>query len=185
MFLYTVSPENGVTIYPDNATFNDLDTVLLICMTVGGPGNTFQWSFNGDDLENEISSTLTLMQVTAENGGTYTCTVTNSAGSGSYSTYVFISPMITLNPISNNVSNGAGEVSFICNATGFPEPDIEWFMVNGPLPDTASGENTNTLTIAPVMFGDEGQYICVATSNELTVESEPATLTSEPIKVQI
>ena len=184
LFLYTVSPEGGVTINPDNETFNDNDTVLLMCMTVGGPGNTFQWSFNGGDLVDEISSTLTLMQVTAENGGTYTCNVTNSAGSGSYSTSVFISPMITLNPISSSVSNGTGEVSFTCNATGFPEPDIEWFRVNGPLPDTASGENTNTLAIAPVMFGDEGQYFCVATSNELTVESEPATLTSESVDAQ-
>ena len=154
-------------------------------MTVGGPGNTFQWSFNGDDLVDEISSTLILMQVTAGNGGIYTCTVTNSAGSGSYSTYVFISPMITLNPNSSSVSNGTEEVSFTCNATGFPEPDIEWFRVNGSLPDTASGENTNTLTIAPVIFGDEGEYFCVATSNELTVESEPATLTSESVNAQI
>ena len=150
-------------------------------MTLGGPENTFQWSLNGGDLVNETLSNLTLMQVTAGNGGRYTCTVTNSAGSGSYSTYVFISPMITLNPNSSSVSNGTEEVSFTCSATGFPEPDIEWFTENGPLPDTASGENTNTLTIAPVLFGDEGQYFCEATSNELTVQSESATLTSESV----
>ena len=126
---HAVSPKDGVAINPYNATFNDLDTVLLMCVTLGGPENTFQWSFNGGDLVNETSSNLTLIQVTAGNGGTYTCTVTNSAGSGSYSTYVFISPMITLNPISSSVSNGTEEVSFTCNATGFPEPDIEWFRV--------------------------------------------------------
>ena len=150
-------------------------------MTLGGPGNSFQWSFNGDDIENETSSKLTLMSVTAEDGGTYTCNVTNSAGSGTYSTSVFISPRITLDPTSVNASNGTAEISFTCNVTGFPQPEIEWMREDDSLPTSASGKATTTLTIAPVLFGDEGLYYCVATSNQLTKESTRATLSSKSI----
>ena len=87
-----------MTIEPKNETFNDSDTVSLMCITFGGPGNTFQWAFNGEEIESKTSSTFTLTDVTEDSGGAYTCTVTNPAGNGSYTTYVFISPMITMNP---------------------------------------------------------------------------------------
>ena len=164
-------------ITPDDATFNDSDTVILECMTLGGPGNTFQWSFNGAVIENETSASanLTLPNVTAENGGSYTCNVTNAAGSDTNSTYVFIRPMITLRPTSTNVVVGEN-VTFSCDATGFPEPSIRWLKEDSLLPSSAVGENTKTLTIDPVSFGDEGFYYCEATSNDLVVESDRATL---------
>ena len=174
--LPTVSPEGGVSIIPDNMTFNDSDSVTLTCTTEGGPANTYQWSFNGAVLENETSMDLILPSVTAENGGTYTCSVTNAAGSDTYTTYVFISPMITLDPVSVNTTNGANEISFTCNAAGFPEPSFVWMREGDSLPLS----DTTTLTISPVVFGDEGLYYCVATSNGLSVESEQATLSSKP-----
>ena len=177
MLFLAVSPEGGVLIEPDNETFDDLDTVVLNCMTEGGPGNVYQWSFDGEEVENETLSNLILVNVTAADGGPYTCNVTNAAGYDTYTTYVFISPMITIDPVSRNVSNGTEDVTFSCDATGFPQPEFEWFSDEGlPLPDSASGGDTSTLTIDLVLFGIEGQYYCTATSNNLTVESERATL---------
>ena len=150
---------------------------MLSCTTVGGPGNTFQWSFNGAEIGNETSSNLTLINVTADNGGAYTCTVTNPAGSDSYTTYVFISPMITMDPVDVEVSNGTMDVTFSCDATGFPAPTFEWLrQYGGTLPESSSGGDTSVLTIGLAVFGDEGLYYCVASSNNLTVESERATL---------
>ena len=170
-----------MTIEPKDETFNDSDTVSLICITFGGPGNTFQLAFNGEEIESQTSSTLTLTDVTEKDGGAYTCTVTNPAGNGSYTTYVFISPMITMNPTSVNADNGTTEISFTCSATGFPEPEIEWMKEDGSLPSSASGQNTTILTIGPVLFGNKGLYYCVAMSNQLSAESERATLYSELI----
>ena len=164
-----VSPQDGVSITPDNATFIENDTVILQCITYGGPGNTFEWIFN------ENTSNLTLSGVMTEDGGSYTCNVTNAAGSDTYTTYVFIRPMITLNPTSVNVSVG-DNVSFTCDATGFPTPSILWMKEDGDLPVNATGENTTNLNIAQVEFGDEGFYYCVATSNVLMVNSSRATL---------
>ena len=161
---------------PDNTTFNDMDFVEQSCITLGGPANSFQWSFNGEELENGTTRILTLPNVTAKDGGAYTCNVTNSAGSETYTTHVFISPLITLNPVDFNAMNEANEVNFTCDATSFPEPSFEWIKEGDP--DFALS-NTSTLTIAPVMFGDEGFYFCRATSNYLVVESERATLSSK------
>ena len=176
VFSPAVSPESGVNITPDNMTFNDTDFVELSCITLGGPANSFQWSFNGEELENEITMILTLPNVTAKDGGAYTCNVTNSAGYETYTTYVFISPLITLNPVHFNATNETNEVNFTCDATGFPEPSFEWIKEGDP--DFALS-SSSTLTIAPVMFGDEGFYFCRATSNDLVVESARATLSSK------
>ena len=162
-------------------TFNDADTVILNCTTEGGPGNSFQWSFNGVEQMSETSNILMLSNVTAENGGAYTCRVTNGAGYDNFTTYVFISPMITLNPVSVSVQNGTGEVTFTCNATGFPTPSFEWLREG----DLYVFSNTTSLTIAPVEFGDQGFYYCVATSNDLQVESERATLSSKKTAVEL
>ena len=168
-----VSAQDGVSITPDNATFIENDTVILQCITYGGPGNTFEWIFNETVIE--ITSNLTLTGVMTEDGGSYTCNVTNAAGSDTYTTYVFIRPMITLNPTSVNVSVG-DNVSFMCDAMGFPTPSILWMKEDGDLPVNATGENTTNLTIAQVEFGNEGFYYCVATSNDLVVESARTTL---------
>ena len=171
-----VSPEGGVSIIPINRTFNDTNEVMLSCTTQGGPANSFQWSFNGNELENENSSIIILSNVTAEEGGAFTCNVTNAAGSDNLTTFVFISPMITLNPVSLAVENGTNEVNFTCDATGFPEPMFEWMKEGDP--GTVLSD-TRTLTLSPVVFGDEDFYFCVATSNGLVVQSEQATLSSE------
>ena len=90
-----------------------------------------------------------------------------------------------MNPTSVNASNGTSEISFTCSATGFPEPEIQWMKEDDSLPLSASGQNTDTFTIGPVLFGDEGLYYCVATSNQLSAESERATLYSELIPLMV
>ena len=133
----------------------------------------FEWFFNEAVIRN--TSNLTLPNVTTENGGSYTCNVTNAAGSDTYTTYVFIRPMITLDPTSVNATVG-DNVSFMCEATGFPTPSILWLKQDGDLPVSATGENTTTLTIPQVEFGDEGFYYCRATSNDEVANSTLATL---------
>ena len=177
---HAVSPEGGVRISPENETFNNTDNVTLNCITEGGPGNVFQWSFNGDELENETAELLNLTSVTAaEDGGIYSCFVSNRAGNDSYNTSLFISPMITSHPSDVNTTNGTISLSFSCTATAFPESQFMWFRERLPLPVRATGGNTATLEISPVLFRDEGKYYCTAKSNLLTAESNRATLYSE------
>ena len=79
----SVSPDDSVSVNPSVLLVNQTDNVTFTCGAMGGPGNSFQWSCNGQDLSGETTSTLTLTNISASDDGNYTCTVSNSAGSGS------------------------------------------------------------------------------------------------------
>ena len=159
--------------------FNDGHSVNLTCLAKGGPGNIFQWSFHENVLQNETSNLLILSTITAvDNGGLYNCTVTNDAGSDYDDTFVNLYPMITVNPNDLFVS-AYDDAVFSCEATAFPTPTYEWFSDAGDIPHAGVyGEFTSNLLIdvnGSRSFIQEDFY-CTATSNNVTVESERATL---------
>ena len=51
---------------------------LLNCQSEGGPQLEYSWIFSDSEIAN--TSTLTIDNVNASNGGNYTCNVTNNAG---------------------------------------------------------------------------------------------------------
>ena len=153
--------------------------VTFTCTDLGGPGNSIQWLRDDEDLTSETDNLLTLTNITVEgDGAVYTCVANNSAGMGSASVGLNISPVIDLDPTDINTDNNE-TVSFACNARAFPPPVYEWVRVGDLLPESVTGENTSMLTFNPVMFGDQGDYYCTATSSGITVSSNTATLTSE------
>ena len=86
-----------------------------------------------------------------------------------YVSYV-VNPLITTNPVSQQVPNGQ-TVEFTCNAIAFPAPSYSWST-----PTILSGVNTNNLNFV-ASYSDYGSYTCMATSNGVIVESQPALLT--------
>ena len=177
----TVSPAGGVTIVPDNAVVDNSDNITILrCISQVKLGIEFEWAFNDTVLENEITENLTLTELTAsENGGRYSCNVNNLAGNGTYTTSLFFNPVITASPIDELTFNGSLNVTFTCNATGYPTPHYEWFKNDNSLPRNSIVDvkaDTSTLTISPVEFGDEGAYYCSATANNISVASHMATL---------
>ena len=162
--------------------FNDGDSVNLTCLAKGGPGNIFQWSFNESVLQIETSYLLILSNITAvDNGGLYNCTVTNDAGSDYDDTFVNLYPMITVNPDDLFVSAYDYAV-FSCEATAFPAPTYVWFSEAGYFLPGIYGQFTSTLHINVEnlhyydRFFSQEDFYCTATSNNVTVESERATL---------
>ena len=63
---------------PHNVIVDLNDNVHLICNSSGGPNNTIMWFLDGELIESELSNTLNLVEV---EGGEYTCSVSNAAGS--------------------------------------------------------------------------------------------------------
>jgi len=156
--------------------FNRGDNVTFNCSTLGGPGNTYQWQRNGTDLDNETMQSLTIPHVSATDGGIYTCVVSNAAGNDSASTLLNVSPEIVLDPTDVNATNGTVHM-LMCEAEAFPEPQYQWMRVGGMFGENVVGVNRSMLVFDPVVFGDEGDYYCRATSNGVTVTSDSATLT--------
>ena len=54
------------------------EQLVLNCQSDGGPQLDYTWMFSGSEIG--TSPTLTIDNVTASNGGDYTCIVTNDAG---------------------------------------------------------------------------------------------------------
>ena len=68
-----------------NVTYGQQGQLELTCLSEGGPDLTYSWSRIMNDFDNETTTvtdnnTLTVENVTTVDGGNYTCTVTNDAG---------------------------------------------------------------------------------------------------------
>ena len=79
-----------VTIMGD-PTRNNGDQLMLNCSSEGGPGLEYSWSrtnaFSANTMTN--TSTLTISDLATVDGGEYTCTVNNSAGTNSTTVIVY------------------------------------------------------------------------------------------------
>ena len=64
-----------------NNLYSQGDQLQLKCSSEGGPQLEYTWTFSGSAITNANSNILTIDNVTASNGGNYTCNVTNNAGS--------------------------------------------------------------------------------------------------------
>ena len=171
--VYAVSPEGSVSVTPLNVVLNRGDNVTLYCSAQGELDNTYQWQRSGTDLDNETMETLTIIQISAMDGGEYTCVVSNAAGNDSASTLLNVSPEIVLGPTDVSARNGTVHM-LVCEAEAFPEPQYQWI---GNFSENVVGVDGSMLMFTPVLFGDEGEYYCVATSNGHSVESSTSVLT--------
>lgn len=163
VFVPSVSPRGSVSVDPplliayfeENSTFS--------CSGEGGPNNTYQWFEDNQILSLETSPNITVYHVNSTRGGEFSCTVSNAAGNETESSILYIRPYFVVRPETEIRSAEGESVVFTCIAEGFPQPNITWFKQN--LTDIIPFETGNTLEFSPVVFGDEGIYICTASSS--------------------
>ena len=158
--LFSVAPQILSPLSTTDANFTRFgDDVTLMCISDGGPNNSFEWSKDGVVLTREINNTLTLSFITASSGGVYTCSVSNAAGNDSASTTLYVAPYIVTPLQELTLTKDGLVVNTSCDAAGFPSPVVNWMnMANVEV------SSTSLLQFNPVMFGDEGMYRCSASS---------------------
>ncbi len=164
----TVAPADvRVTALPSDVLFLS-DNVSLTCTHSGGPDNTFHWLKDGQSL-NLTRSALTVEEVTAGNGGRYTCIVTNAAGSASGDVILYIHPYITLQPLELVETQNGSIANLTCEADGFPTPNITWIKYDSFTNRSVFVQVSRgvVLYFDPVIFGDEGYYGCIASGRGL------------------
>ena len=189
LYHFAVSPEGSVLLDPVNPTRSFQETHTFNCKAQGGPNNTFEWAFNGSAptdaniTSTYLQSTLTISNVSASNGGEYTCTVSNLAGNASNSSTLYVSPYIVTNPSEILTStNGTAALELECVAEAFPRPTYTWMQLTGPLGPMTVVEDSDSgiLAFSPEMyFDDYGTYVCTAFSNGLMVNSSVSTVYSK------
>ena len=82
-----VAPYNVVVM--GNNLYSQGDQLQLNCSSEGGPQLEYTWTFSGSIITNANSNILTADNITASNGGDYTCNVTNNAGSDASTVTVY------------------------------------------------------------------------------------------------
>ncbi|XP_035230455.1 Down syndrome cell adhesion molecule-like protein Dscam2 isoform X6 [Stegodyphus dumicola] len=157
------------------------DSASFFCSVMRGQAPfTFKWYKNGyliknyskDTSTNEKFSSLAIDPVTASSAGNYTCVVSNSYGTSSYSAFLIVTaPPYWIKEPENIETIEGLSVTFNCYAGGKPEPQIIWkrsessfnkkhHMFNEETMPSSNG----TLLLNPVLKDDEGSYLCEITS---------------------
>ena len=85
-----------------NNIYSHGEQLVLNCQSDGGPQLEYTWIFSRTEISN--NQTLTIDNVTAFNGGDYTCNVINNAGQESdtvtvYSKHVYVKSLNTFSVI--------------------------------------------------------------------------------------
>ena len=168
------------------------DSYNLTCTTFSVSSLSVQISWYKDDviINNTVTQILTIDYMSPEsvdNGGSYKCVTQGTVGSSigeSNSVLIIFSPHIVQRP-SNVLTRVNRQIQFMCNATGYPLPSIEWRRISVEnnlttlqgidnvtvnLPHRVTNESSidmnevsSVLTLQSVDYEDFGYYVCIAT----------------------
>jgi hypothetical protein len=125
-------------------------------------GVTYQWQFDGANIIGATNAVLTLTDVQANQTGTYTVVLTDSAGSVTSSNAVLnvgYSPMIVTEPQSQEVVQGSN-VLFTVVAGGSAPLSFQWYFDGAPLAQATN----STFALTNVQGTNSGAY-SVSVSN--------------------
>jgi hypothetical protein len=183
LLLFSVSPLAELSEESINRTLERGDTAMLQCTSLGGPNNTYQWRANGV-LLTETSQNLSISNIMANDGGVYTCEVSNFAGNHTASTFVYVNPYIVSEPVGSEFVIGASFV-LTFGVKSFPNPEYLWQRRDGQAIDSDILMNGSNFSIPSIQYGDEGEYYSIATSRGTSVMSQFAVITGKYISALI
>ena len=148
--------------------------ISLSVVASGTPLPTYQWYFGTTAIAGATGASLTISSATLADAGSYTCVVTNAAGSVTSSAAtvtVTAPPSLASQPVSQTIASGT-TVVFNAPATGYPAPTYQWSLNNNPI----AGATQPTLLISGATAADAGSYTCTVTNALGSVTTAAATL---------
>ncbi len=171
--------------------------VTLSVTAAGSSPLSYQWQFNSTNIASATGTSLSLVNVTLANAGTYTVTITNQYGSITSAPAVLnvlIAPTITSQPQSRTNVPGT-TATFSGAASGSAPLNYQWRFNGAPLTDSGriSGSTTPNLAISSVQTSDAGNYVLVVTNGAGAATSQvaaltlfaPPTITSQPSSIAV
>jgi hypothetical protein len=160
----------------------NVGSTITISVTANGtqPFN-YQWKRNGVAIPGETESSLVIDSATADDVGSYTVVLTNSAGSTESDAAILsvapVPPSFSSQP-THQVTAAGTTVNFSAVVIGTPPITFRWQkdgvnIVNGP---NISGADTASLTITNATFAYNGRYALVASNVAGVATSDGANL---------
>ena len=171
---------------PPMSTIQEKGSTVTFTCTVAGNGTlNIIWTlpsqqivFAEPDIVNSwtVTSSLTVVNIIAEDGGFYYCFTTNEAGSNHASAVLSVSLYVS-GPLFDLYTANGTYLIITCMIEGYPI-SYTWEKMNNINNTEISTERD--LVFNPVSFGDEGVYRCVAHSDMVDIlSSDNITVTSE------
>ena len=131
-------------------------------ITMSTPGISFTRVNNNGAFE--ITLSITVFRVVHAQGGVYSCTANNLAGSITATTLLIVRPEVVPQQV---LARNGDNISLTCLTQSIPEPSIHWKNINRNDSNSlsiGSGENTemgSSLIFEPIQYEDAGVYRCV------------------------
>ncbi|XP_057308791.1 uncharacterized protein LOC130647080 [Hydractinia symbiolongicarpus] len=169
---------------PDSVKVLAGDYVSLHCDVISALPIRFKWMKQSKILDGETSSLLTFKSSLEEDSAVYSCVVSSMTGeavSNGILLRVYTIPEIITKPKNNNYflpPIGGIEPIFLCNASGFPKPTIEWYFKSfrDKEYEILKGENEPLLIVKSSDKKHAGHYYCRAKNEYGKDESEKVRL---------
>jgi hypothetical protein len=173
----TIALPPTVALQPQSQSLLSGQTAAFSVTANGTAPFSYQWSFNGANMDSATNTSLTLADIQATDAGNYWVVITNFAGSVTSAVAtltVLVLPTITVStqPQSQAVIQGQ-TASFFVAASGTAPFSYQWNF-NGTNID---GATNSLLTLTNVQAADAGNYSVVITNFGGSVTSDVATLT--------
>ncbi|KAK8775217.1 hypothetical protein V5799_031434 [Amblyomma americanum] len=170
-----ISPPNFLRA-PENVTVLDGMDAQLLCAVVGAPLPNTSWTYNDvvpvhNEGRSQIleSGTLVIASVVLADGGKYSCTRANSAGSTSAEAYltVLVRTQIVKPPVDTRVILGStAELQCRISHDSSVPYQVSWYFDEEPVGSSSRVRLApdGTLRIDQARNTDIGTYTCVVTS---------------------
>ncbi len=182
----TSSPSILVVALPAKITTQPVDTTVGIGMTAlfsvtasGTAPLSYQWQFNGTNINGATAAGLAIFNAQATAAGEYAVMVSNPYDTviSSIATLTVMDPFIVTQPQNQSVAAGA-TATFSVSAVGSPTLSYRWRKEGVDLFDGGriSGAATPTLTVANAQAMDMGNYSVVVSNSNSQIVSSNATL---------
>uniref|UniRef100_A0A2K6FSN4 Hemicentin 2 n=1 Tax=Propithecus coquereli TaxID=379532 RepID=A0A2K6FSN4_PROCO len=150
--------------------------LVLECSVEAEPAPEIEWHRDGVLLQADAHTQfpeqgrfLQLQALSTADGGNYSCTARNAAGSTSVAFSVEIHTSPTIRPGPPSVNASVNQTALLpCQADGVPPPLVSWKKDGAPLdPGSPRFEVLphGSLRIQPVLTQDTGHYLCLASNS--------------------
>ena len=163
---------------PASATLTTGATATFTVAATGTAPLSYQWVKNSAAISGATSATYTIASISSADAGSYTCTVSNSAGSATCSAATLtiaaavVGPVITVQPKNKTASLGF-LAQFSVTATPFVGTNYQWYK-NGVI---IAGATSFLYTINNTTSADAGSYTVIVSDSSGSVTSTAVILT--------
>ncbi|XP_077196865.1 cell adhesion molecule CEACAM5-like [Paroedura picta] len=168
-------------ISPPRHDYAEGSPLTLSCRADSHPSAQYTWSFNNTELP-KMNSQLSILSLSFDQAGNYTCNASNPETSFSSSTSWEIKVLEKLIPPTLQpaefIAHEHMNITLTCTTSESANVYVSWFKDGQPIPaKLILSERNRTLTIPDFSQADEGIYICQAQNPANSAQSNPSKIT--------